>query len=229
MIDPVLLTEVILPEGHPRASEHCPVFGFVIWHRDGPVLVDTGLGRGHDAVEALFAPRHRPIDDALAERGIHRGDVVMVINSHLHFDHCGNNRSFRRVPMVVQRTEYELAHEPRYTIPEWVDFPDAQWELVEGETEVLPGVRVLPTPGHTPGHQSVVIETPGSVVVVAGQALYDPGELEAEESIEPLTPDEAEATSVSARAIKSLGPTTVYFSHYLGTWPLTDKREASVS
>lgn len=222
MIDPVLLAEVTLPEGHPRAGDRCLVFGFVIWHRDGPVLVDTGVGQGHDRVDELFTPRHHPIDDALAERAIRRDDVVMIINSHLHFDHCGNNRSFAGIPMVVQRTEYELAHKPRYTIPEWIDFPGAQWELVEGETEVLAGVRVLPTPGHTPGHQSVAIAATDAVEVIAGQALYDPGELEAEESIEVLTPDKAEATSDSARAIKSLGPTTVYFSHHPGTWPLAN-------
>jgi N-acyl homoserine lactone hydrolase len=219
VIDPVLVTEVTLPEGHPRAGDRCPVYGFVIWHEDGPVLVDTGVGRGHDAVEAAFAPKHHPIEGALAERGIHRDDVVMVINSHLHFDHCGNNRAFAGVPMVVQRAEYELAHQAGYTITEWVDFPGARWELVEGETEVLSGVRVLPTPGHTPGHQAVVIEARDTLVVIAAQALYEPGELEAEQSIEPLTPDEAESTAALARAIKSLQPTTVHFSHDHRTWP----------
>lgn len=220
MIDPILLTEVTLPPGHPRGSEGCPVFGFIVWHREGPVLVDTGVGRGHGKVEALFKPRHSPIEDVVAERGIHRDDVVMVINSHLHFDHCGNNPYFAGIPMIVQRTEYELASETGYTIPEWVDFPDANWELAEGETELLSGLRVLPTPGHTPGHQSVVIETPDGLTVIAAQALYDPTELQAEESLEPLSRDEAEATSGSARAIKSLGPNAVYFSHHPGLWPL---------
>lgn len=219
MIDPVLLTEVTLPEGHPRADDHCPVFGFVIC----PVLVDTRVGRGHDSVAAVFAARHHHIEGVLAERGLHREDVRMIVNSHLHIDHCGNNRSFPRVPMVVQRTEYGLDDQPGYTMTEWVDFPGARWELVEGETEVLPGLRVLPTPGHTPGHQSVLIEVSDEIAIVAGQALYDPAELEAGESVEPLTAKEAEATSDSARAIKSLGPTTVYFSHHPLTWPSSQK------
>lgn len=222
MIEPILLTEVSLPAGHPRAGERCPVFGFIVWHQDGPVLVDTGVGRGHREVDRVFRPRHKPIEDELALRGIEPADVAMVINSHLHFDHCGNNRLFAGVPMMVQRTEYDLVRQPGYTIPECVDFPDARWELVSGETEVLPEVRVLPTPGHTPGHQSVVVETKGTVSVIAAQALYDPSELEAEESAEPLSQEEADATSSSARAIKSLRPTAVYFSHDPGIWTVED-------
>lgn len=198
------------------------MFGFIVWHPEGPVLVDTGVGRGHDAVERIFRPRHQPIEDALAQRGIEPGDVAIVINSHLHFDHCGNNQRFAGVPMVVQRTEYELAHQPHYTITEWVDFPNARWELVSGDTEVLSGIRVFPTPGHTPGHQAVVVEAGGTLSVIAAQALYDPHELEAEESVEPLSREDASATSDSARAIKSLGPMAVYFSHHSGVWPLND-------
>lgn len=142
----------------------------------------------------------------------------MVINSHLHFDHCGNNRRFPGVPMVVQRTEYELARQPHYTIPEWVNFPGARWELVDGETEVLSGIRVLPTAGHTPGHQSVVVGMGSTVEVIAAQAVYDSEELEAEQSAEPLSPEEAEATSGSARKIKALRPTAVLFSHDPRRW-----------
>lgn len=219
VIEPILLTEVSLPVGHPRAGDRCPVFGFIVWHPEGPVVVDTGVGRGHDAVEKLYAPKHVLVEGVLSGRGIDPGDVVMVINSHLHIDHCGNNRYFTGVSMVVQRTEYELAQRPGYTIPEWVDFPGARWELVSGNTEVLSGVRVLPTPGHTPGHQSVVVEGEDTVSVIAAQALYDPDELEAEESAEALSTKDAEATSDTARAIKSLRPSAVYFSHDPGVWP----------
>lgn len=220
MVDPILLAEMTLPSNHPRAGEECPVFAFVIWHPKGPVLVDSGVGRGHDEIDTLYQPRHYPIEETLAERGLHRDDLVMVVNSHLHFDHCGNNPYFAGLPMVAQRTEYELARKERYTVPEWVDFPGARWELVDGGTDLLPGLRVLPTPGHTPGHQSVVIDTPDGVLVVAAQALYDPDEFQTGASIEPEPPDEAETTFGAARLIKSLEPKTVYFSHHPGTWPL---------
>lgn len=194
------------------------VFGFVIHHSNGPVLVDTGVGVGHPDIDSAFSPIHHPIDEALAEVGVAVGDVLMVINSHLHFDHCGNNRLFTDVPLVAQTTEYENANEPGYTIPEWIDFPGANWEPVDGESEILPGVTVFPTPGHTAGHQSVAVSTGDSVEVIAGQAIYDPDELEAEASVEPLAESEAAQTAVSARRIKAENPARVYFSHDSRVW-----------
>jgi glyoxylase-like metal-dependent hydrolase (beta-lactamase superfamily II) len=217
-IDRLLLSEVTLPAEHPRAGNLCPVFAYLIHHPTGAVLIDTGVGRGHDEVERLFAPVHHSIDAALEVYGVRRSDVVMVINSHLHFDHCGNNRLFPAAKLVAQRAEYERAHEPDYTVPEWVDFPDAQWELVDGETEVLPGVMVLPTPGHTPGHQSVITASGPAIDVVAAQAVYDTDELTSGASTEPLPADEAEATMASARRIKRLRPRNVYFSHDPRVW-----------
>lgn len=218
VIYPVLLSEVVLPDQHPRAGATCVVFGFVIDHSQGPVLVDTGVGVGHSDIDSSFNPVHYPIDAALASVGVKRDDVGMVINSHLHFDHCGNNRLFPGVPLVVQRSEYESARHPGYTIPEWVDFPGADWRLVEGESEVLPGVQVLPTPGHTTGHQSVVVSHSNGVDVIAGQAVYNGEELDAEASIEPLSEEEADQTSTSARSIKAANPTRVFFSHDPRAW-----------
>ncbi len=220
MIEPLFLTEVTLPVDHPRFGDPCPVYAFLVHHAQGPVLVDTGLGRGHEGVDERFSPVHRPLDRALRQHGADPADVIMVINSHLHLDHCGNNSRFPGVPVVVQEIEYAAAHQPRYTIPEWVDFPGATWEMVTGETEMLPGLRVLPTPGHTAGHQSVVVEAAAGLEVIAAQAVYDAEELETGESTEPLTAQEAAATSESARMIKALQPTAVYFSHDSRTWPI---------
>jgi N-acyl homoserine lactone hydrolase len=73
---------------------------------------------------------------------------------------------------VVQRAEYEAAQESGYTVPDWVDFPRARFHLLDGEAEVLPGLTVVPTLGHTPGHQSVMLETGEGPVLIAGQAAY---------------------------------------------------------
>jgi len=95
-----------------------------------------------------------------------------VINTHLHFDHCGGNRLFPGIPIHVQRRERAAAREPGYTIPEWVEFEGARYVELDGEAEIAPGVRVLPTPGHTPGHQSVLVDTEDGLVVVAGDVAY---------------------------------------------------------
>lgn len=218
MISPVLLSEVTLPDYHPRTGAACVVFGFVIHHAEGPVLVDTGVGTGHADIDSLFAPVHHPIEDGLAQVGVDPNDVRMVINSHLHFDHCGNNRLFPGVQLVVQRIEYQAARKPGYTIPEWIDFPGAVWRPVDGEAEVLSDIRVVPTPGHTPGHQSVLAARAEGVDVIAGQAVYDPDELDAEASTESLDEMEAEQTSTSARRIKAADPDRVYFSHDPRVW-----------
>lgn len=218
MITPLLLSEVVLPDYHPRAGAGCVVYGFVIHHADGPVLVDTGVGTGHAEVDSLFAAVHHPIDHALAEVGVQPTDITMVINSHLHFDHCGNNRLFPGRPLVVQRVEYEAALQPNYTISEWIEFPGARWTPVDGETEVLPGISVLPTPGHTIGHQSILVSQAERVDVIAGQAAYDRDELDTEASAEPLDQTEAEQTSASARRIKATNPNRVFFSHDPRIW-----------
>jgi N-acyl homoserine lactone hydrolase len=105
--------------------------------------------------------------------------VAVVVNTHLHFDHCGGNRLFAdRLPIHVQRTELEDARaEDDYTIREWVDFPGAQYVEHDGEAEILPGVRLVPAPGHTRGHQIVVVETDAGPVVLGGDVGYSFAEI----------------------------------------------------
>jgi N-acyl homoserine lactone hydrolase len=62
------------------------------------------------------------------------------------------------------------AHEPGYTVPALVDFPGAAYQVLDGEAEILPGVRMVPTPGHTDGHQSLVVDCAEGPVVLLGQA-----------------------------------------------------------
>jgi N-acyl homoserine lactone hydrolase len=86
--------------------------------------------------------------------------VAVVVNTHLHCDHCGGNRLFPDIPIHVQRRELADARtEDDYTVREWVDFPGATYVEHDSEAEILPGIRLLPAPGHTAGHQIVVVET----------------------------------------------------------------------
>jgi len=141
-----------------------PGFLHVVEHPQGRVLVDTGLIDSTAELDEEWAPRFDP--DAIPR------DVVCVINTHLHFDHCGGNRLFAGTPIYVQRLEREAARTEDYTIAAWVEFEGATYVELEGEQELLPGVRVLPTPGHSPGHQSVLVETDDGLVVVGGDVAY---------------------------------------------------------
>jgi N-acyl homoserine lactone hydrolase len=155
-------------------GERWPNSIHVIEHPDGRVLVDTGMIDSTPELDADWGVR---FDASLIPR-----DVVCVINTHLHFDHCGGNRLFPGIPIHVQRTEREAARADGYTIPEWVEFEGATYVEHEGETEILPGVRALPTPGHTVGHQSVLVDTDDGLVVLAGDVGYSWKQFDASES-----------------------------------------------
>ena len=132
--------------------------------------MDTGLGVGDEETEAWYRPSRVGIADALSTVGLSVGDIDLVVNCHLHFDHIGGNPSFPATPIHCQRKELETARAGEYTFPELVDFEGARWELLDGEAELGPGVHVVPTPGHVDGHQSVVLVCEDGSVVLAGQA-----------------------------------------------------------
>ncbi|MDR6325505.1 N-acyl homoserine lactonase family protein [Actinoplanes couchii] len=147
-----------------------PTFGYLVEHPDGRVLVDTGMG-GHPDVDQHYQPRRVGLGAALTAVGTTVDDIGYVVNCHLHFDHCGGNPELSGRPVFVQRTELDLARNVKWhTLPELVDHPGARYEELDGAAEILPGVRILPTPGHTAGHQSVVVTAADGTVIVAGQS-----------------------------------------------------------
>jgi N-acyl homoserine lactone hydrolase len=146
------------------------LLGYLIDHPGGLVLFDTGLGITDEETEAHYRPHRRPLAEALHGAGVAADEVQIVVNCHLHFDHCGGNPAFAGRPIIVQSAELESARQPGYTVPETVDFRDASYQVIDGDLELLPGLWVLPTPGHTPGHQSIVLRGDDGSVVLAGQA-----------------------------------------------------------
>ena len=154
------------------ALNRIPVHGFVIKHpRAGAILVDTGVGWPTELVkEWKVVNRHAA--DALAEHDLSPADVRIVVNTHLHFDHCGQNAVFKHAPFYIQRGELARARLEETITTEWFDFAGARFELLDGDAQIAEGVRVVATPGHTVGHQSVVVDTPDGGAVMIGDAAY---------------------------------------------------------
>jgi N-acyl homoserine lactone hydrolase len=153
-------------------GETWPGLVHTIDHPEGLVLVDTGMIDSTPELDDEWHPMPHPLPAELVER------VALVVNTHLHFDHCGGNRLFPGVPIHVQRRELaDALSEDDYTIREWVDFAGATYVEHDGEVEILPGVRLVPAPGHTEGHQIVVVETDEGPVVLGGDVGYSFAEI----------------------------------------------------
>ena len=149
-----------------------PVHGFVIKHpKAGAILVDTGVGYPDDLIKE-WRVVNRHMAEAMAEHDLSPADVRMVVNTHLHFDHCGQNAVFKHAPFYIQRAELDRARKEEETTSEWFDFAGARFELVDGDAEIAEGVRVVATPGHTSGHQSVLVDSDGGGAVMIGDAAY---------------------------------------------------------
>jgi glyoxylase-like metal-dependent hydrolase (beta-lactamase superfamily II) len=144
--------------GSDRARAEIAV-AYLVRHPDGLVLFDTGIGVADPETEAHYQPSRVALSSALGDVGVGMADVDLVANCHLHFDHCGGNPLLAGKPIIVQRTELELARAGGYTVDELVDHPGVRYDVIDGEVEPLPGLLLVPTPGHTAGHQSLAVLT----------------------------------------------------------------------
>jgi len=152
-------------DGRPRVE---PCLGYLVDHPAGRLLFDTGMG-AHPEVDAHYRPRRVGLAAALRAAGSELSEVTHVANCHLHFDHCGGNPDLGGRPVFVQDVELAEAQATEdYTLPALLD--GSRFETVTGAVEVLPGVILVPTPGHTRGHQSLVVRRSDGIVIVAGQS-----------------------------------------------------------
>lgn len=167
----------------------------LVEHDDGLILLDTGSGnketpKFHDiyAIENRGDAGRTALEDGIRAAGFSVDDVKLVINTHLHFDHAGGNTwraptgetlaAFPNARYVVQAGERAYAEHPNerttasYFPANWAPIVAAgRFEFVDGAREIVPGIEVRPTPGHTPHHQSILIRSAGETLCFLGDLV----------------------------------------------------------
>lgn len=142
-------------------------------HADGKhILVDTGI-----SVEEHKQVANVPMDDvqsfetALEGLALKPDDIDIVIQTHLHYDHCANTRKCTKAKVVVQEKElmFAYSHDPIFhTLYVRKYFEGLNYWLIDGKTEIVPGINVIPMPGHTPGCQAVSVKTARGLAIISG-------------------------------------------------------------
>jgi N-acyl homoserine lactone hydrolase len=197
----------------------CPISAYLLDTQSGWILLDTGFDPANvqdlatmdrhffskGIYPPMVSPEHR-LDRQLAEIGIGFADVKHVILTHLHFDHTGYLKYFPHARISIQRREYEFGFSGKTTIANIVsdfDLPTIRWHQVEGDWEVVPGLTMIDTRGHTEGHQSAVVELPNSGTIVLP---FDAGDLQ-ENFDDEILPGESvddEAAMAAIRRMKAI-------------------------
>lgn len=169
----------------PDGKGMLPCIVYLIEGGEKLVLVDTGMAWTERANEYHHPGSLQPAGYAIHERlnalGIQCEDVDVVIFTHMHWDHTFYMEKFTNAKFIAHRKEYEFALDP---IPLYyksyenealgIDppFKGLQIDVVDGEEEIIKGVRVFPSPGHTPGHQSVEVDTEEGTYICCGDAIF---------------------------------------------------------
>jgi glyoxylase-like metal-dependent hydrolase (beta-lactamase superfamily II) len=149
-----------------------PIYVFYLEGGPEKILVDTGLEQFMvpAGLEEEYGLKVLEFEDALATYGLKPEDIDIIIHTHLHNDHCENDYKCTNARVYVQKKEYEFFLEPhpldhRY-FPDLLD--DVEVVQVDGDQEIVEGIQVLLTPGHTVGGQSVVVNTAKGKAVITG-------------------------------------------------------------
>lgn len=211
-----------------------PAVSYLIQTDDGThVLVDSGLPRGHVAPEmGIHLSEGDHIVAQLATLGLTPRDIRYLICTHFDHDHAGGHDAFLEAELVVQRRHYEVARagaHPRFerVRPHW-DHPDLRYRLVDGDTTLLPGVELIETSGHVPGHQSVLVRLPQSgPVLLAIDAVTTSARFDLEVAAPGPHDMDLWSLRASTRKLVTLarreGTGLVVFGHDAAQWPTLKK------
>ena len=160
-----------------------PVTCYLIRTSDATILFDTGLSpRAIPGLRRTDPLARFTEEDLLVHRldslGLEPASVDLVVLSHLHYDHAGGAALFQDSELIVQQDEYSYAHYPASFFASFYyrknyDLPGYRWRLLDGDAELVPGITALRSDGHTPGHQSLLVELPQTgPVILAGDCCY---------------------------------------------------------
>jgi N-acyl homoserine lactone hydrolase len=154
---------------------------------DGNILFDTGLNPyalkdpigiyGGMIASMISISAEDDVRNRLKELDLKTDDIRYVVNSHFHWDHTGGNQFFTKSKFIVQKAEYRFAYYPDQFIAgaylkNQFDYP-LDYQLIEGDMELVPGVSLVTVPGHTPGLQAMIVTLPESgTVVLASDSIY---------------------------------------------------------
>ena len=147
------------------------IYAWYIEDSEPVTLVDAGSYAEHFEHYGVAMKPCGTIEDGLKKFGLKPEDVKQVIITHLHFDHIALAGRFKNATFIVQKKELEYAKNPHiFSTMDYIPalFEGLNFKVIDGDTLIMPGVKVLLTPGHSPGGQSVMIETAGGKAIIAG-------------------------------------------------------------
>lgn len=175
-----------------KGFEELPVTTFLVEGNSKLILVDTGMSNTEIAHKYHHPGSHQPegyaIHEQLAKIGVNPADIDIVILTHLHWDHCYHLDKFTKAKFYVQREEYEFALNPIPLYYKSYEFPvlglkpqfdGIKFELIDGEAQIIDGISVYPSPGHSVGHQTVVVSTEEGDYHCCGDAIFTNDNLKA--------------------------------------------------
>lgn len=163
-----------------------PIPAYLIQTGGQIILVDTGMpdscyngdprvlaepGEGDPPAFVPLGGATDSITGQLAALGLRPEDVTLVVSTHLHFDHCGGTSHFTHCPVLIQRAELDGARAEGHA-DDWRLPPGVRYQTVEGDHTLAPGVELIATPGHTPGHQSLLVSLPSGSLLFTVDAVY---------------------------------------------------------
>ena len=192
------------------AEWNMPFVCYLVQLNDGRnVLIDTGLPDDVQPPPGVTLPplaQTQNVVEQLVSIGIQPGDIQFLITTHFDGDHAGRLTAFKDAEFIVQRKHYEHAPtNPRFerTQGQWGN-PELHFRMLDGDTELFPGLRVIETNGHAKGHQSVIVTLPNTgVVILAIDAVPNQEALTLDRKLRPVD-DNLEEMIVSTQKIMDI-------------------------